>query len=174
MTPHLDTYQKIPRESWSSRGRTSCGWRPISVVWGFWWQLEAATQATSLVTKQKRHINQRKNQRYVTYLRRLWPWWRPEKHRENNIVCKSTSNRSGIQFSAPTLASGWNLVLWRWHSNTPSSHPFFCDATDRIPEGGVIRLPVKQAGLVIPNPNLSVLENWMESCVVKLHLVAAL
>ena len=36
------------------------------------------------------------------------------------------------------------------------------------------RLPVKQAGLDIPDPVLTAPENWTSSCVITGHLVAAL
>ena len=42
------------------------------------------------------------------------------------------------------------------------------------PEQGVTRLPVKQAGLALPDPTLTDPENWAASCVVTEHLVATL
>ena len=42
------------------------------------------------------------------------------------------------------------------------------------PERGVTRLPVKQAGLALLDPNLTAPENWTASCVIKGHLFAAL
>ena len=36
------------------------------------------------------------------------------------------------------------------------------------------RLPVKQAGLVLSDPTQTAPENWMASCVITRHLVAAL
>ena len=41
-------------------------------------------------------------------------------------------------------------------------------------ERGVLRLPVKQAGLDLPDPTLAAPENWMASFVLTGHLVAAL
>ena len=35
-------------------------------------------------------------------------------------------------------------------------------------------LPVKQAGLDLPDPTMTAPENWMASCVITGHLVAAL
>ena len=43
-----------------------------------------------------------------------------------------------------------------------------------MPERGVTRLPVKQAGLALPDPSQTVPENWTASCVITGHLVAAL
>ena len=42
------------------------------------------------------------------------------------------------------------------------------------PGRGVTRLPVKQAGLALPDPTLTDPENWTASCVITGHLVAAL
>ena len=41
-------------------------------------------------------------------------------------------------------------------------------------ERGVTRLTLKQAGLALPDPTLTAPENWTASCVVTVHLVAAL
>ena len=41
-------------------------------------------------------------------------------------------------------------------------------------ERGVICLPVKQAGLDLPDPTMAAPENWMASCILTGHLVAAL
>ena len=43
-----------------------------------------------------------------------------------------------------------------------------------VPERGVTRLPVKQAGLALPDPSQTAPENCMASCVITGHLVAAL
>ena len=43
-----------------------------------------------------------------------------------------------------------------------------------VPEQGVIRLPVKQAGLALPDPSQTAPENWKVSCFITGHLVAAL
>ena len=45
---------------------------------------------------------------------------------------------------------------------------------DGVSEQGVTRLPVKQAGLALPDPYHTAPENWMASCVITGHLVAAL
>ena len=42
------------------------------------------------------------------------------------------------------------------------------------PERGVTRLPVKQAGLALPDPTKTAHENWTASCVITGHLVEAL
>ena len=42
------------------------------------------------------------------------------------------------------------------------------------PERGVTRLPVKQAGLALPDPTLMAPENWTASYVITGHLVTAL
>ena len=42
------------------------------------------------------------------------------------------------------------------------------------PERGVTRLTVKQLGLALPDPTHTAPENWMVSCVITGHLVAAL
>ena len=41
-------------------------------------------------------------------------------------------------------------------------------------EIGFTRLPVKQAGLALPDPTMTSPENWTASCVITGHLVAAL
>ena len=43
-----------------------------------------------------------------------------------------------------------------------------------VPEQGVTRLPVNQAGLALSNPTQTAPDNWKASCVVTGHLVAAL
>ena len=43
-----------------------------------------------------------------------------------------------------------------------------------VPERGINRLPVKQAGLALPEPTQTAPENWTASCVITGHLVAAL
>ena len=43
-----------------------------------------------------------------------------------------------------------------------------------VPERGVTRLPVKLAGLALPDPSQIAPENWTASCVITGHLVAAL
>ena len=43
-----------------------------------------------------------------------------------------------------------------------------------VPDQGVTRLPVKQAGLALPEPSQTAPENWTASCVITGHLVAAL
>ena len=42
-----------------------------------------------------------------------------------------------------------------------------------VPERGVTRLPVKQAGLALPDPSQTAPENWTASCVITGHLVTA-
>ena len=43
-----------------------------------------------------------------------------------------------------------------------------------LPKRENTRLPVKQAGLALPDPVQTALENWTVSCVITVHLVAAL
>ena len=43
-----------------------------------------------------------------------------------------------------------------------------------VPERGVTRLTVKQAGLALTDPYQTAPENWTESCVITGHLVAPL
>ena len=43
-----------------------------------------------------------------------------------------------------------------------------------MPERGITRLPVKQAGLALPDPTQTDPENWTASCVITGNLVAAL
>ena len=43
-----------------------------------------------------------------------------------------------------------------------------------VPERGVTRLPIKQAGLALPDPSQTAPENWTASCVITGHLVAAI
>ena len=45
---------------------------------------------------------------------------------------------------------------------------------ERAPERGFTFLPVKQAGLALPDPTHTAPENWTASCVITGHLVAAL
>ena len=45
---------------------------------------------------------------------------------------------------------------------------------DSISERGVTHLPVKQAGLDLPDPSQTAPENCTESCVITGHLVSAL
>ena len=49
----------------------------------------------------------------------------------------------------------------------------FQGSMSKVPMLGITHLPFKQAGLEIPNPNLSAWENWMASFVVTGHLVEA-
>ena len=42
-----------------------------------------------------------------------------------------------------------------------------------VPEQGITRLPVKQAGLDLPNPSQTAPENWTATCIIKGHLVAS-
>ena len=43
-----------------------------------------------------------------------------------------------------------------------------------VPERDITHLPVKQAGLALPDPTQMAPENWKASCVITGHLVAAL
>ena len=43
-----------------------------------------------------------------------------------------------------------------------------------VPERGITRLPIKQAGLALPDPTQTAPENCTASCVITGHLVAAL
>ena len=45
---------------------------------------------------------------------------------------------------------------------------------ERAPERGFTRLPVKQAGLALPDPTQTAPENWTASCVITGHIVALL
>ena len=51
---------------------------------------------------------------------------------------------------------------------------FFEGLGDGVPERVVTRLPVKQAGLALPDPLQTAPENWTASCVITGHLVASL
>ena len=46
--------------------------------------------------------------------------------------------------------------------------------SEGMPERGVIRLPVKQAGLALPDPYQTSPENWTASCIITGNLFAAL
>ena len=59
-------------------------------------------------------------------------------------------------------------------SNDPYSRPFFRGAEDSSLERGANRLLAKQSSLVIPNTNISALENWIALCIFTGHLVYAL
>ena len=50
----------------------------------------------------------------------------------------------------------------------------FWGLTEGLPTRENTRLPVKQEGLAIPDPDLTAPENWTESCVITGHLIAAL
>ena len=50
----------------------------------------------------------------------------------------------------------------------------FRGLTEGLPTRENTRLPVKQAGLAIPDPVKTAPENWTASCVITGHLVAAL
>ena len=50
----------------------------------------------------------------------------------------------------------------------------FRGLTEGLPTRENTRLPVKQAGLAIPDPDLTAPENWTASCVLTGHLIAAL
>ena len=50
----------------------------------------------------------------------------------------------------------------------------FRELTEGLPTRENTRLPIKQAGLAIPDPVLTAPENWTASCVITGHLVAAL
>ena len=51
---------------------------------------------------------------------------------------------------------------------------FFKGLQEGVPDRGFNRLPVKQAGLALPDPSHTPPENWTASCVITGHLVAAL
>ena len=51
---------------------------------------------------------------------------------------------------------------------------FLEDLREGVPERGVTRLPVKQAGLALSDPSQTAPENWTAYCVITGHLVAAL
>ena len=53
--------------------------------------------------------------------------------------------------------------------------PALCQGLrEGVPERGVTRLPVKRAGLALPDPSLTASENWTASCIITGHLVSAL
>ena len=78
------------------------------------------------------------------------------------LVCKSPSIRSGI-FTVCNPA--------HWGGDPPGGGgtrksfllAFFKGSTTKVPIQGITRLPVKQAGMEIPNPDLSTWENWLAS-----------
>ena len=45
---------------------------------------------------------------------------------------------------------------------------------DGAPGRSITRLPVKQAGMALPDPTRTAPENWQASCVITGHLVSAL
>ena len=45
---------------------------------------------------------------------------------------------------------------------------------DGVPGRAIIRLPVKQAGMALPDPTRTAPENWQASCIITGHLVSAL
>ena len=44
---------------------------------------------------------------------------------------------------------------------------------DSVPERGVTRLPVRQAGLALPDLSQTAPENWTASCFITGHLISA-
>ena len=50
----------------------------------------------------------------------------------------------------------------------------FEELGEGAPGRGVTRLPVKQAGMALPDPTLTAPENWTTSCVITGHLVVVL
>ena len=50
----------------------------------------------------------------------------------------------------------------------------FQGATEQIPGRAIISLPVKHAGIALPDQTRTVGENWTASCMITGHLVAAL
>ena len=50
----------------------------------------------------------------------------------------------------------------------------FQGSTEQIPGREINSIPVKQAGISLPNPTQTAVENWTASCVIMGHLVAAL
>ena len=89
------------------------------------------------------------------------------------LVCKSPSIRSGI-FTLRHPA--------HWGGDPPGEGgtgksfllALFKGATTKVPMQGITCLPVKQAGMEISNPDLSAWENWLSSCSITGHLVAAI
>ena len=51
---------------------------------------------------------------------------------------------------------------------------FFKGLREGVPEREIIRLPVKQAGLALPDPIQTAPENWTASCLITGHLVTVL
>ena len=58
-----------------------------------------------------------------------------------------------------------------WETFVPA---LFEGLGEGVPEQGITRLPVKQAGLALPDPTVMDLENWAVSCVNTGNLVAPL
>ena len=58
-----------------------------------------------------------------------------------------------------------------WYIFLPA---LFQGATTQIPRRAMANMPVKQARLALPDPSWTLRANWMASCMITGHLVAAL
>ena len=77
-----------------------------------------------------------------------------------------------MQWVTPGIGNEFGLVEKALRENFLLA--FFEGLEEGAPERGVTRLPVKQAELALPDPTLTAPQNWMASCVITGHLVAAL
>ena len=77
-----------------------------------------------------------------------------------------------MQRVTPGIGDAFGLVEKALRENFVLS--LFEGLGDSVPERGVTRLPVKQAVLDLPDPTQTDPANWTASCVITLHLVAAL
>ena len=77
-----------------------------------------------------------------------------------------------MQRATPGIGDAFVPVeKYLWETFLPA---LFGGLGEGAPERGDTRLPVKQAGLSLLDPTLTAPENWMASCVITGHLVAAL
>ena len=100
------------------------------------------------------------------------------------VSCKHLqSSYAGLQ---KLLQQEWEFVQWVTPGIGDAFRPvetalketfvtaLFEGLGNGVPEQGVTRLPVKQAGLALPEPSQTAPENWTASCVITGRFVAAL
>ena len=79
---------------------------------------------------------------------------------------------SFVQRTTPSIGDAFSLVEEVLQENFLPA--LFLDLGERTTWRGVTRLPVKQAGMDLPDPMNMASENWTVSCVITGHIVAAL
>ena len=77
-----------------------------------------------------------------------------------------------MQQVTPVIGNAFGLV--EEEIKTAFTPELFHGMKDGAPGRVITRLPVKQAGLALPDPMRTALDNWQASCVITGHLVSAL